>query len=174
MDLVHSFGGGVHAVAAVIAIIAGAFVLLRAKGAGWHRYWGRIYFAAMAVLLLAGATLRSHGITPFHILSIVSAVSLLAGMAAILMSKRTRDPVKRAGRIFAHYKFMTWSYVGLIAAGFAQLASRLSVIGLGAQSFWLAVLLASMALIGIGAWLIRRFDARARRLYAPALTSTAA
>ena len=169
MQIIHDIWGAAHTAAALVALITGAFVLIRPKADGQHKLTGYTYFASFWVLILAGLPMASDGITIFHWLSGVSAVTLLAGLSLILRARRERDPAKRAGLVFGHYKFMAWSYVGLVAAGVAQVSSRLAVALGGMSIFWWAVALASFSAAAFGAIWIAREDRGVIRRYARAL-----
>jgi hypothetical protein len=79
----------------------------------------------------------SAGVGPFHILAVVSLTTLLGGSIPAFL----RLPA--SWWLDLHAYFMSWSYVGLVAAGAAQLATMSSsLVG------WFAVGLPSI-LIGI-------------------------
>jgi uncharacterized membrane protein len=125
-EIIHSPMGAVHVAAAVLALVVGPIVFFRAKGDGAHRTLGWIYLASMIVVSLAGLPIRSFGgISPFHVLAIVSLSTIAAGLIAVLVGARRREG--RDGLIHAHMKFMTYSYTGLVAAGLAQVVSRVMV-----------------------------------------------
>lgn len=158
MDIINSVWGGMHTAAAVVALVTGASVLMRPKGDGRHRAVGRVYVAAMSLLVLAGIPMAENGLSAFHYLSIITGVSVGAGMILIWRARFERDPKKRAGLVFGHYKFMAWSYAGLVAAGVAQLATRVAVTWGGMATFWWAVVIASLAVTLVGALWIRLSD----------------
>lgn len=174
MQIIHDIWGATHTAAALVALITGAFVLIRPKGDGQHRLTGYTYFVAFWVLILAGLPMAENGITAFHWLSLISAATLIAGLWMILAAKRARTAKGRAQLVFGHYKFMAWSYIGLVAAGVSQLATRLAVAFGGMSTFWWAVLLASLAVAGIGAIWIARSDRSVIRRHARALDAGAA
>ena len=100
---------------------------------------------AMSIYRLLG------GFGPFHLAALVSLVTLIGGITAALR--------RRPGWAVRHYRWMTWSYVGLLAAAVSEVGTRMP----GAP-FWGAVLLASAVVIGAGGHLIR---ARADTVLAP-------
>ncbi|MEE2566063.1 DUF2306 domain-containing protein [Hyphobacterium marinum] len=173
MDIINSVWGGMHTAAAVIALATGAYVLMRPKGDGRHRSVGRVYAAAMVLLVLAGIPMAENGLSAFHYLSIITAISIAAGMVMIWRARFERDPKTRAGLVFGHYKFMAWSYAGLVAAGAAQLATRIAVAWGGMATFWWAVVAASLAICGLAALWIRLSDRLIIRRYARALDAGA-
>lgn len=169
MQIIHDIWGSAHTAAALVALITGAFVLMRPKADGQHKLTGYTYFAAFWILILAGLPMADDGITAFHWLSLISAVSLIAGLWMIRASRRARTATGRAQLVFGHYKFMAWSYVGLVAAGVSQLATRFAVAYGGMSTFWWAVVLATLAVALVGAVWIAREDRGVIRRYARAL-----
>jgi uncharacterized membrane protein len=140
--------GGFHTVCALVAMASGAGVLLRRKGTRSHRRLGWTYVASM--LALNGTALMIYrlfgGFGAFHAAAIASLVTVVAGA----VSAYRRKP----GWLERHYAWMTWSYVGLWAAAVAEVGTRVP-----GFRFWWAVMVGSVAVIGIGAILIRRSQA---------------
>lgn len=112
--------GAVHVVAACTAMAVGIAVLSRRKGDGWHVGLGRVYVTGMLVVNVAA--LLSYEATgrpgPFHVLAVISIVTTLLGW----LSLRGRRRGVRA--VAAHASFMTWSWIGVVTAGLAQLANQ--------------------------------------------------
>jgi len=152
--------GTVHFIASLIALLAGAVVLLLPKGTRWHRTWGHAYVWGMV-----GVVATSFGLwnttgrfTPFHFFAIVAGLTLGMAMYTVL-ARRPRD-----GWLEAHATWMAWSYVGLCAAATAETLSRL-VMPLAVERFemdqlmgifWGAVGLATFVTVGVGAYLVKR------------------
>lgn len=111
--------GTLHLVFAIGALTFGAAVACRPKGDQRHRALG--YFYAISLLLVNVSALSvyedSAGVGPFHILALVSLVTLISGFIPAFL----RRPV--TGWLDLHAYFMSWSYVGLVAAGTAQIAT---------------------------------------------------
>jgi uncharacterized membrane protein len=136
-----------HTLCAVVALASGAAVLLRRKGTRWHRRAGWVYVASMLLLNISALLIyRLFGrFGPFHLAAIVSLLTVLAGTVVAVR----RRP---AGRwIEAHYYWMTFSYMGLVAAAFAEVSTRVP-----RAPFWPAVGVASFAIFGMGYWMIKR------------------
>lgn len=114
--------GTVHVVFAVAALVVGATVFCRRKGDRRHRILG--YFYPISLLAVNANALAvyedSAGVGPFHILAVVSLVTLISGFIPALL----RRPV--SWWLDLHAYFMSWSYVGLVAAGVAQIATMAS------------------------------------------------
>ena len=113
----------VHVVAAVAVLPLGAAVLLAAKGTGTHVALGRLYVVGM--LLVSLPALLVYDITGrpglFHVLAVVSLVTL--GLGWVFAPSRGTSPVRAGMRV--HATFMSWSFIGLVTAGLAQLANSL-------------------------------------------------
>lgn len=111
--------GTFHVIFAVAALVVGATVFCRRKGDRRHRILG--YFYAISLLAVNVSALSvyedSAGVGPFHILAVVSLVTLISGFIPAFM----RRPV--SWWLDLHAYFMSWSYVGLLAAGVAQIAT---------------------------------------------------
>ncbi len=102
----------VHTLAGIVALIAGAVNLLRTKGTPRHRWIGRVYAGAM--YLLIGTSFFIYELFgsfgAFHVLAIVSGVTLTLGLYFPL--RRRRYP----GWLEHHYFWMGFAYVGLVMA----------------------------------------------------------
>lgn len=107
--------GALHTAAAVLALATGLVVFLRPKGSRAHRVIGYTYVASMATLLVTAFFIyRLFGrFGPFHVAAVISSATVLAGF---LPAFRRRPE----GRwVESHYHYMSWSYIGLLAAGVA-------------------------------------------------------
>jgi uncharacterized membrane protein len=151
--------GWIHTAAAVAALALGAAVLLRGKGTRSHRRLGWTYLIAMVLLnVTALAIYRLTGaFGPFHVAAILSLASVTAGIIPAVRRKPAATWVER------HYWWMTYSYLGLLAAAVAEVVTRVPGI-----DFWWTVVIASAAVFVVGAPIIRR---RARTTIAPFLPS---
>jgi uncharacterized membrane protein len=156
--------GWTHTIAALAALVTGAAVLLTRKGTRRHRQLGWGYVVSM--LLLNGTALLIYRLSgrfgPFHVGAVFSLVTVAAGTAAALGARRARARRNAAERVRAlerHYPFMTWSYVGLVAAAVSEIATRVPTLrprpGQG-LAFGITVAVATLLVVGVGAWLIRR------------------
>jgi len=156
--------GRLHFAAAILALVTGAWVLLRPKGGRLHRRVGWSYVASM--LALNATALVIYRLTgtfgPFHVAALVSGGTLVAG---VLPAWRRRP---RGKWIEHHYFFMTYSYLGLVAAAVAETATRVpaiqSIAGGPTPAFWITVVVASMSVFLVGGRMIR---ARVRSTLAP-------
>lgn len=114
-----------HLGLAILALALGAYVFVRPKGGRAHRWLGRVY--AIALLLVNVTALATYedsaGPGPFHVLAVVSLATLAAGVLPVLL----RRP--RGAWLQRHGYFMSWSYVGLVAAGCGQMATLYPVLG---------------------------------------------
>ncbi len=148
----HSTVGLVHLLSALLAMVAGAIVLLNTKGGLLHQRVGYVYVALMVVLnVTAFMIYHLFGkFGPFHVLALVSMGSIVGGMVPVLLRQRI------GGWIYWHYYFMNWSVVGLYAAFWAETFTRT----LPMKQFWPVVMIATGITAAIGSFLIRRHSAR--------------
>ena len=109
--------GQLHVAPAVIALLIGPVIFLRRKGTGAHRALGGAYVLCMIAVNGSALTMYDHsgGVNLFHVFAVVSLLTVVPGVIAILM-----------GSVQGHYFFMCWSYFGLLAAGFSQVLPRLA------------------------------------------------
>jgi uncharacterized membrane protein len=108
--------GGLHVMAAVLALGTAVVVLMSTKGTTAHVRLGRVY-AVLLVLVNLSALLTYRQVSgpgPFHLLAVVSLTTLAA---AVLWSPRRR------GTPVTHGILMIWSVAGLMGAGLAQQAT---------------------------------------------------
>lgn len=154
-----SVPGLVHTVFASVAIMAGGVVLLIPKGTRWHRTLGHVYVTSMVgVTVTAFSIYRlTGGFGPFHVAAVVGGVTLAFGVAVVLL----RRP--RGRWIEAHAYWMSGSYLGLMAAFAAESLTRLVMPRVATllegnvlwAVFWGSVVIASLAVFGMGMWLMR-------------------
>lgn len=139
--------GGLHTTLAVVALVTGAVVLLRRKGGASHRRIGWTYAVSMFGVNLTAFGLYElfGGFGPFHAAALLSLVTVIMG---VIPAWRRRP---RGEWIVRHYYWMTWSYVGLLAATASEAITRLAD-----TFFWWMVLLATAGVAAIGAALINR------------------
>lgn len=101
-----------HTALGVVALLAGAWNLIRPKGTPPHRLAGWIYAGAMAGLIATSFFIYEIFATfgPFHVLALVSGGTLALALYF---------PLRRAhhdGWMEHHYFWITYSYVGLLMA----------------------------------------------------------
>ena len=152
--------GMVHLITSFMAIGAGGWVMVIPKGTRWHRTLGHVY--AMSMVGVVASALVIYDMTgsfgPFHVAAVIAAVTLFFGLYTVL----ARRPKKEW--ITAHAIWMSWSYIGLIAALVAETATRFVMPVLepyfetNTQAwtvFWLCVGVASFAVFAVGWWLVK-------------------
>lgn len=137
--------GWLHIILAVACLLIGAAVFLRPKGGSLHHVLGYAYSAALLFVNVSALFVyRESGVYgAFHVLAVVSLITLAAGFIPAVL----RRP--RLGWLELHAYFISWSYVGLVAAGVSQLATLYFPL-----SPLFVVVLPSAALVVIGALLI--------------------
>ncbi len=134
-----------HTLLASAALALGAVVVVRRKADRLHRTVGHLYVAAMLGTCVTALNIYDlfGRFGPFHVAAVVSLATVLAGLAPVV-TRRPRD------RWFAaHAYFMSWSYVGLVAAAVSELAVRVPAV-----PFAPAVVLATLAVTVGGAMLL--------------------
>jgi uncharacterized membrane protein len=147
----YSTAGLLHLTAAIVALLLGGLIVLRRKGTPWHRAMGLLYAAAM--LLLNGSALMLYDMTgrfgPFHAGAVFSLVCVIFGVSAPVF--RSENWLRR------HYRWMGWSYFGLLAAAFAEAMVRVPIFAAhtAARGFEVAIG-ASIAFSLLGSWFMRR------------------
>ncbi len=82
---------------------------------------------------------------PFHGAALASLLTLMAGFIPVILHL----PLGRWLEL--HFEFMNWTYVGLIAAGVSEAATRLP-----SAPFWPAVVAGMFAVFLLGGMLISR------------------
>ncbi len=142
--------GVVHTIFSVIALIAGTAVVMMRKGTRWHRTIGHIYLTNMLALNISALFIyRLFGrFGPFHSLAVYSLIIIVVGMLPVF----TRRPKGRW--LTWHAAAMSGSYVGLVAAFFAEITSRLPGTE---QSFGPVVTVTSVIINIIGFYAIMRY-----------------
>ncbi|MFT5140305.1 MAG: putative membrane protein [Lysobacterales bacterium] len=136
-----------HFYTALLAMVTGAIVVFRNKGTVFHRWCGRLYLASMLIVNLSALLiydLWGH-FGPFHVAAIFSLVSVLIGVSAAWR----RSPA-RYWKI-THAYWMSWSYVGLLAAAVSETSTRYLNFDFG----W-SVGIATTAVVLVGATVINR------------------
>jgi uncharacterized membrane protein len=143
--------GLLHISAATLALLFGASQLLRSKGTQMHKALGYCYAVSMFVTVVTAFCIyRLYGhFGPFHVAAIVSFVTLLVGLVPAML----RRP--RGSWLVWHYKYMSWSYVGLLGATVAEAAVRIPK----APSLTFFVV-GCAVVFSLGGWLIRRLKER--------------
>ncbi|MDB5733970.1 MAG: hypothetical protein JWP16_136 [Alphaproteobacteria bacterium] len=99
-----------HVVAASIALATGAAVIVLPKGKGPHRLLGITYVFAMLVANMAALmiySLTGH-FNLFHGFALLSLFFTLTGLSMPIL--------KPQGWVARHVWWMSWSYLGLLAA----------------------------------------------------------
>jgi len=153
----------VHFVSALLAMAVGAAVLLlKPKGGKSHRRLGLVYVALMLTMNATALMIYKlfGGVGPFHVFAILSLVGIAFGWRAIYKARAARaqgQMLKRSHYIEVHYYWISWSYVGLLAAAASEAITRLPMfhfIRSGGLWFGLGVAGATLVVVGIGAWRI--------------------
>jgi uncharacterized membrane protein len=100
----------IHVASAMVGLVVGIVIFLLPKGTGFHRLLGWTWVSAMILVAATSVAMMVDlrtGINPLHIFTVVTVVSLWAGLTGI-----------RRGNVRRHAASMAGLYVGgLIIAG---------------------------------------------------------
>ncbi len=137
--------GTIHFVLAIASLVVGGAVLIAQKGGQRHHVLGYIYSVALLLVNVSALSVYpdSGEPGPFQALALVSLVTLSCGFVPALL----RRP--RGWWIDLHAYFMSWSYVGLVGAGAAQMTTKFSLL-----PHPLSVAVPSLAIVIGGGFLI--------------------
>ena len=150
--------GVVHLVFSFLAIGAGAWVLLIPKGTRWHRTIGHFYVMSMLGVIVTALSIYdlTGTVGPFHFAAVIGLVTLTGGLYTVLGRRPKKNWIE------AHAIWMSWSYIGLIAAFVAESMTRFvmprAAVYLEGQelwgAFWASVAVGSFLVVGVGARLV--------------------
>ena len=112
--------GWIHVIGVTNGLILGAVVILVPKLTKLHRVLGLGYLVSMVAVNVSALTIfrETGSVGPFHILAVVSLVTLGLGYNEVVRKRKTKGWLER------HGIYMAFSYVGLVAAGASQFASN--------------------------------------------------
>ena len=134
-----TLSGAIHAVLAAVGIVVGLIQFLRPKGGSIHRARG--YAFVYAMLVADGAAMLVFQFTGrFNILHIGALVNLLCIILAVVPVLRSPRP---SNWKYQHYYFISWSYVGLLAAAVTELVVRTNPLATREQA-WMVTAAASV------------------------------
>lgn len=154
-NIISGWLGAIHVVLASLSIITGAIVLFKRKGTKWHKRYGYVYAVSMLLMNITAIPLTTlfGGFGPFHFFILISLPTVLAAMYFPLFARH------KDNWLVNHFEFMSWSYVGLIAAFFAEVVMRIPIV-LAFESNN-TIIASVFALSGLtmwgGAFLIKRY-----------------
>ncbi len=120
-----------HTAMGCLALLAGLFVFLLNKGTRLHKTVGWVYVLSMYLLCLTSFFIFKlfSGFGVFHVMAIVSTVTMTSGFVPVLLRKKLR------GWFIGHYKGMLFSYMGLVMATnshlFKYLQPTVGIVGAG-------------------------------------------
>jgi uncharacterized membrane protein len=144
--------GAIHTVLAMLGIVVGLVQLVRPKGGSIHRALG--YAFVYAMLIADGTAMLVFQFTGrFNILHIGAVVNLLCIVRAIAPVLRSPRPSNWKNQ---HYYWMSWSYVGLLAAAATELVVRTSHLATREQA-WAVTAATSVLVTVLGYILINRY-----------------
>ncbi|WP_163931274.1 DUF2306 domain-containing protein [Paraferrimonas sp. SM1919] len=129
-----------HFFSALFALIIGLWLLTIKKGTRWHKNLGYGYWFAMLALNVSALSLyqRDGQFGPFHIAAVLSLLTLIAGAVPALRRKPKHW-------LAMHWRFMAWSYVGLVAGALSE-----SIFRLPGMAYWPSIVAVSLLTFAIG------------------------
>jgi uncharacterized membrane protein len=143
--------GAIHTTLAAAAIILGIIQFLRRKGDSVHRAAGYAY--VYALLIGDGAAMLVYQFTGklniLHFGVITNLVCIAIGMWPVLHNPR------RPGWRKTHYYWISWSYVGVLAAAATELVVRTAPLG-GRGQTWVATAIVTLGVTLAGYVIITR------------------
>lgn len=149
--MTYGLPGWVHIISASVALALGGFVVASRKGTPIHRLVGLTYVFAMLLLNLSALSIydMTGHFGPFHAGAIFSLVCVLIGVSA---------PILRNGNwLNRHYRWMGWSYFGLLAAAFAEAVVRVPALRVHTASRGFVVAIgATIVFSMLGSFFMRR------------------
>lgn len=150
-----TLAGRVHTILSTVGILVGAGQLIRTRRDRLHRRLGYVYVSVMLIADAAILTVyRFNGrFNVFHVGAIVNIV-----MIALAIRPMLADPRPRQWRL-KHYLFVSWSYVGLLAAALTELVIRTQPLGGGGATI-IVTIVASTLVAATGGALIHRHRPR--------------
>jgi uncharacterized membrane protein len=144
--------GAIHTVLAMLGIVVGLIQFLRPKRGPTHRARG--YAFVYAMLIADGAAMLVFQFTGrFNILHVGALVNLACIILAVVPVLRSPRPSNWKSQ---HYHWMSWSYVGLLAAAATELVVRTSHLATREQA-WAVTAATSVVVTVIGYVLINRY-----------------
>ncbi len=157
--MIQSTTGLIHTIAACCALLAGLVIFSRPKATTAHRILGYTYATSMIVVIATALTLYhlTRSFNFLHFFALVATPPLLLGLSFAIIR---RPPHTWVGR---HYYWMSWSYIGLVAAFAAEMTTRVIIpfayhrYGIRSMGlFWGLVGGASFLIAAAGAFLVKK------------------
>ncbi len=145
--------GAAHVLTAILALLAGALVLLQNKGTRRHVWTGRVYLGAMLATNLTALGIYElfARFGPFHVFALLSLLSVLAGVVPVWRRK--------AGWMERHAQWVLGSYVGLCSAAVAEISSHLLAFPFGPTVIISSAIVLITGWVWMWVFLTRRFSA---------------
>ena len=146
-----SGAGTIHTVLAALAIAIGIIQFMRHKGDRVHRALGYLY--VYGLLVADGAAMLIYQFTGklniLHFGAVTNLICIGLGMFAVLARPPNTDWRSM------HYHWISWSYVGLLAAAATELVVR-SLPFSNQTQIWSATAMATITVTVVGFVLIKR------------------
>jgi uncharacterized membrane protein len=123
-NIISGWLGASHVFLATLALFTGAIVLLNKKGTSLHKKYGYTYVISMLLMNITAIPLSTlfGGLGPFHFFVLISLPTVLVAIYFPMFARHKKNWLSN------HFEFMAWSYVGLVAAFFAEVVVRIPII----------------------------------------------
>jgi len=134
-----------HVIFAVLALVFGIGIFTTRRGTPGHRRLGYCYVVSMGVTNAGALSLyaRTGQFGPFHVAALISLATLVAGAVPAIL----RRP--RGAWLAVHWEFMSWSFVGLLAAAIAEASFRIPGV-----AYWPSIVAGTiLVFLGGGVWI---------------------
>ena len=145
----------VHVATGLVALASGVIVFFNNKGTQFHRWVGYTYvFAMVALNVTALMIYRLFGrFGPFHVLALVSLATIIVGFIPAYRKQPAATWMKK------HFRWMSSSYIGLVAATASEIIVRVPPPGfIASRTIFFGLIFGASAAVGvIGGYLIRRY-----------------
>ena len=146
--------GWIHTLVAVATIVLGTVIVRETKGTRRHRMLGRAYVGCSVVVCATAFAIYNldGSFGPFHWASVAQAGCLTAGLRPLVRRERDADWKTK------HAFYMSWSYVGLLAALAGEITTRIPC-----APFNMTVALSVATVVWIGSRVVKATLGRAWR-----------
>jgi uncharacterized membrane protein len=143
--------GWFHLAFAAFGLVAGAIQFLRPRGGRLHRAIGYAYVYGMIIANATALTMYrfTGSFNVFHAGAIVNFVCIIAAMIPVLRTPRAPD------WLAWHYRWMSSSYIGLVAAAATEFSVRTLAVG-SRGTAWIVAGVVTVVVSVVGSVLIRR------------------
>lgn len=145
MEILHAF----HGICATLSLITGTLITLWPKGTLRHKKIGYVYVIAMLATVFSslGIFKLFDGFGVYHVMSLISLISIVFGMYFPLFNR------KNPNWVIHHYFWMVYSFIGLVMALGSHLMNSMPQ----SWPFWTKAVVAWILPYAIGTFFVQYF-----------------